>query len=52
VRAARIAFVRLYDAGLLERTERVVDICARCQTVVEPSDAAPVTTKSCGTASD
>lgn len=44
VRAARIAFVRLYDAGLLERAERVVDVCARCQTVVEPSDAAPVPT--------
>ena len=29
-----------YDAGLLERAERVVDVCARCQTVIEPSDAA------------
>jgi len=45
LRAARIAFVRLYDAGLLERAERVVDICARCQTVVEPSDAAAVPTE-------
>lgn len=45
VRAARIAFVRLYDAGLLERAERVVDVCARCQTVVEPSDAATVPTE-------
>ncbi len=44
VRAARIAFVRLFDAGLLERAERLVDVCARCQTVVEPSDAAPVAT--------
>ena len=44
VRAARIAFVRLYDAGLLERAERVVDVCARCQTVVEPSDAVAVAT--------
>lgn len=45
VRAARTAFVRLYDAGLLERAERVVDICARCQTVVEPSDAVLVPTE-------
>lgn len=45
VRAARTAFVRLYDAGLLERAERVVDICARCQTVVEPSDAIAVATE-------
>jgi valyl-tRNA synthetase len=45
LRAARIAFVRLYDAGLLEHAERVVDICARCQTVVEPRDAAAVPTE-------
>jgi valyl-tRNA synthetase len=45
LRAARIAFVRLYDAGLLERAERVVEICSRCQTVVEPRDAAPVPTE-------
>ena len=45
LRAARIAFVRLYDAGLLERSERVVDICARCQTVVEPIDAGVVATE-------
>jgi valyl-tRNA synthetase len=45
LRAARIAFVRLYDAGLLEHAERVVDTCARCQTVVEPSDAAAVPTE-------
>ncbi|MEY2418857.1 MAG: valyl-tRNA synthetase [Actinomycetota bacterium] len=45
LRAARIAFVRLYDAGLLEHAERVVDVCARCQTVVEPSDAAAVPTE-------
>jgi valyl-tRNA synthetase len=44
VRAARIAFVRLYDAGLLERAERVVEVCGRCQTVVEPTDAAAVPT--------
>lgn len=44
LRAARIAFVRLYDAGLLERAERVVDVCSRCQTVVEPTDAAPAAT--------
>jgi valyl-tRNA synthetase len=45
VRGARIAFVRLYDAGLLERAERVVDVCTRCQTVVEPTDAASVPTE-------
>lgn len=44
VRAARTAFVRLYDAGLLERAERVVDSCARCKTVVEPTDAIAVAT--------
>jgi valyl-tRNA synthetase len=44
VRAARVAFVRLFDAGLLERAERVVDVCGRCQTVVEPTDASPVPT--------
>lgn len=44
VRAAHIAFVRLFDAGLLERAERVVDVCPRCTTVVEPIDAAAVPT--------
>ncbi|MDP1795580.1 MAG: class I tRNA ligase family protein [Acidimicrobiales bacterium] len=44
VRAARVAFVRLFDAGLLERAERIVDVCPRCNTVVEPSDAASVST--------
>lgn len=44
VRAARIAFVRLFDAGLLERAERVVDVCPRCATVVEFIDAAAVPT--------
>lgn len=44
VLAARVAFVRLFDAGLLERAERVVDVCPRCNTVVEPSDAASVAT--------
>lgn len=38
-RAARTAFVRLFEAGLLVREERVVDICTRCETVVEPADA-------------
>lgn len=44
VRAARIAFVRLFEAGLLERAERVVDVCPRCTTVVEEIDAATVPT--------
>jgi valyl-tRNA synthetase len=39
VLAARTAFVRLYEAGLLERAERVVDQCTRCETVVDPADA-------------
>ncbi|HVF75713.1 MAG TPA: class I tRNA ligase family protein [Acidimicrobiales bacterium] len=38
-RAARTAFVRLYEAGLLKREERVVDTCPRCATVVDPADA-------------
>ena len=37
--AARTAFVRLYEAGLLTREERVVDTCPRCATVVDPADA-------------
>ncbi|HVE94984.1 MAG TPA: class I tRNA ligase family protein [Acidimicrobiales bacterium] len=38
-RAARTAFVRLFDAGLLERAERVVDMCPRCTTVVDVADS-------------
>ncbi len=38
VRAARTAFVRLYDQGLLERAERVVLHCPRCATVVGNQD--------------
>jgi valyl-tRNA synthetase len=41
-RAARTAFVRLYEAGLLARQERVVQTCPRCQTVVDQADALPV----------
>lgn len=41
LRAARIAFVRLYEAGLLERAERVVAECPRCATVVDDVDAEP-----------
>jgi valyl-tRNA synthetase len=36
--AARTAFVRLYEAGLLVRAERVVDVCPRCATVVDDVD--------------
>lgn len=39
VRAARIAFVRLFDAGLLEQAEKVVATCPRCATVVDSVDA-------------
>ncbi len=38
--AARTAFVRLYEAGLLTRGERVVNTCPRCATVVDDVDAA------------
>jgi valyl-tRNA synthetase len=44
VRAARTAFVRLYDAGRLTRTEQVVDVCPRCETVVDPVDSDEVET--------
>jgi len=37
--AARVAFVRLYEAGLLVRADRVVDCCPRCATVVDAVDA-------------
>lgn len=40
--AARTAFVRLYEAGLLTREERVVDTCPRCATVIAPADADPI----------
>ena len=40
--AARTAFVRLYDAGLLHRVERVQPECPRCQTVVDRLDCEPV----------
>ena len=41
-RAARTAFVRLYEAGLLlSREERVVDTCPRCETVVDRADLVP-----------
>lgn len=39
LRAARIAFVRLFEAGLLDRAERVVATCPRCATVVDAVDA-------------
>jgi valyl-tRNA synthetase len=42
VRAARTAFVQLYEAGLLTRSEQVVDTCPRCATVVDTADATPV----------
>ncbi|HEV7886691.1 MAG TPA: class I tRNA ligase family protein [Acidimicrobiales bacterium] len=41
VRAARTAFVQLFEAGLLHRRELVVDTCPRCATVVDPVDAEP-----------
>src|SRR5205807_386834 len=40
--AARTAFVRLYDEGLLHRVERVQPECPRCQTVVDRLDCVPV----------
>jgi valyl-tRNA synthetase len=41
VRAARTAFVQLFEQGLLQRREEVVDTCPRCATVVDPADALP-----------
>lgn len=41
VRAARTAFVQLFEQGLLHRHEAVVDTCPRCATVVDPADALP-----------
>ena len=41
VTAARTAFVRLYDAGLLVLEERVAGNCSRCETVVDTADAVP-----------
>ena len=38
-RVARIAFVRLYEAGALKLTETVVDSCPSCETVVDDADA-------------
>ena len=40
--AARTAFVRLYEEGLLRLTEQVMDTCPRCLTVVARADAEPV----------
>jgi valyl-tRNA synthetase len=44
VRAARTAFVRLYDAGRLAHLEQVVDVCPRCETVIDPVDSDEVET--------
>ena len=40
-RAARTAFVRLYEAGLVTEEERVVDVCPRCASVVPAADVVP-----------
>src|SRR5437868_1142219 len=39
--AARTAFVRLYEAGLLTRQERVVGTCPWCETVVDRAESVP-----------
>src|SRR6202022_4055871 len=44
VKAARTAFVRLYEGGRLIRSEQVTDICPRCETVVDPGDSDSVET--------
>ena len=41
-RAARAAFVRLYDSGLVTESDRVVDECPRCQSVVPAADVQTV----------
>lgn len=40
-RAARTAFVRLFDEGLVVEADRIVDVCPRCATVVSAADAGP-----------
>lgn len=37
-RVARVAFVRLYEAGLLIRSESVLDSCPGCGTVLDATD--------------
>lgn len=39
--AARTAFVRLFDAGLVVEAERIVAACPRCATTVAAADAVP-----------
>ena len=39
--AARTAFVRLYEEGLLTLEERVVATCPRCETVIDTADSLP-----------
>jgi valyl-tRNA synthetase len=41
VRAARTAFVRLYDEGLLQRVERVEASCPSCATVLDGAAVEP-----------
>jgi valyl-tRNA synthetase len=43
-RAARVAFVRLYESGLLSRTDAVLDACPSCETVVDAADVNEVET--------
>ncbi len=44
-RAARIAFVRLFEDGLLTRTDAVLDSCPSCETVVDGADVDIVETE-------
>ncbi|HVM06698.1 MAG TPA: class I tRNA ligase family protein [Acidimicrobiales bacterium] len=39
--AACVAFVRLFEAGLVVEAERVVEVCPRCATVAAGPDAVP-----------
>jgi valyl-tRNA synthetase len=39
--AASVAFVRLFEAGLVVEAERVVDVCPRCATVAAGHEAVP-----------
>lgn len=41
--AARTAFVRLYDDGLIQEVERVAPVCARCVTVLTEADVEEAT---------
>ena len=44
-RTARIAFVRLYESGLLRATDAVLDACPTCETVIDSAEADEIQTE-------